>query len=112
MNVGASLRALQSDRVIANVDIARTLGVHVQTISRWRSYTDLQASYCQKLAAFFGLTVDEFLSYGEVESIDVALLRDIFNGHRDKENQCWAGDESPIPSPAHWIVLPKPLEEA
>jgi len=67
MNVGASLRALQKDRVIANVDIARTLGVHVQTISRWRSYTDLQASYCQKLADFFGLTVDEFLSYGFLE---------------------------------------------
>jgi len=27
MNVGASLRALQKDRVIANVDIARALGL-------------------------------------------------------------------------------------
>jgi len=67
MNVGASLRALQKDRVIANVDIARALGVHALTISRWRNYTDLQASYCQKLADFFGLTVDEFLSYGLLE---------------------------------------------
>lgn len=65
MDVGASLRALQRDRVIANVDIARALGVHVQTISRWRKYTDLQASYCQMLAGFFVLTVDEFLRYGE-----------------------------------------------
>ena len=66
MNVGASLRALQKDHAISNMDIARALGVHIQTVSRWRKYADLQTSYCQRLADFFGLTVDEFLAYKAV----------------------------------------------
>lgn len=64
MDVGASLRILQKDRVVAGIDLARALEVHVATISRWRSYRDMRVSDCKRLADYFGLTIDEFLTYG------------------------------------------------
>jgi hypothetical protein len=67
MDTGRALRRLQQERVVANVDIASALGIHPQTVCRWRDYKDLKVSKCQKLASFFGLTLEEFLAYGLLE---------------------------------------------
>ena len=64
MDVGASLRFLLKDRVVAGIDLAKALGVPPQTVSRWRNYRDMRVSDCRRLADYFGLTIDEFLAYG------------------------------------------------
>lgn len=63
IDVGRSLRALQADRDVRNVDLQRAFKVTAPEVSRWRTMTDARLSLVKKWANYFGLTIDEFITY-------------------------------------------------
>lgn len=63
MDVGRSLRAIQLDRDVRNVDLQRAFKVAAPEVSRWRSMKDARLSLVKKWATYFGVTIDEFITY-------------------------------------------------
>jgi transcriptional regulator with XRE-family HTH domain len=64
MNLGKSIRCLQEDRSMPCTKLAELLDVAPQQLSRWRRSEDLKVSVALKVAAVFGLTLDELLKHG------------------------------------------------
>ena len=63
MDVGRSLRAIQADREVRNVDLQRAFKVGAPEVSRWRRMQDAKLSLVKKWANYFGVTIDEFITY-------------------------------------------------
>lgn len=63
MDIGAALKAIQAERGVRNVDLQRALNVKAPEVSRWRAMKDARVSHVKMLADFFGVSIDEFLTY-------------------------------------------------
>jgi hypothetical protein len=63
MDVGRSLRVIQASRNVRNVDLARSFKVPAPEVTRWRRMQDAKLSLVKRWATFFGMTIDEFISY-------------------------------------------------
>lgn len=64
MDLGKSIRRLQDDQSMPCTKLAELLNVAPQQLSRWRGSKDLKVSVALKVAAVFGLTLDELLKHG------------------------------------------------
>ena len=63
IDVGRSLRALQADRDVRNVDLQRAFKVAAPEVSRWRTMKDARLSLVKMWANYFGVTIDQFITY-------------------------------------------------
>ena len=63
-NVGKSLRVAQALRDVKNIDLASEFGVKPQQVIRWRNSPDMPLHKVQDFAAYFEMTLNEFLKHG------------------------------------------------
>ena len=63
MPIADNLCRLQEERNESNYRLAKSLGVHATSVANWREgKTEPMAVYLEKLAAHFGVTVEEMKS--------------------------------------------------
>jgi microsomal dipeptidase-like Zn-dependent dipeptidase len=62
MNIGRSIKIAQEIKGISNVVIALDFDVHVQQVSRWRNASDVKISLASKLADYFDMRLEDFVS--------------------------------------------------
>jgi len=65
IDTGASLRVAQAKNKVSGSSLARAFNVHPQQVMRWRTGSDMKVSLAILLAAFFDLTLAEFIALGE-----------------------------------------------
>lgn len=61
MEFSKKLCDLMQKRNISSYKLAKAIGVHVSTVSNWRAGKDLRIDHLQRVADYFGVTVDELL---------------------------------------------------
>tara|TARA_R110000772_G_scaffold90186_2_gene186378 strand:- start:469 stop:675 length:207 start_codon:yes stop_codon:yes gene_type:complete len=62
MNIGRSIKIAQEIKGISNVVIALDFDVHVQQVSRWRNAPDVKISLASRLADYFDMRLEDFVS--------------------------------------------------
>ena len=65
MDFGYKIRELQKINDVPCNELSRRLGVLPQQLSRWRRADDLKFSTIKKLSEIFGMSVYEFIQFGE-----------------------------------------------
>lgn len=68
MHVGNQIIKLQNTFGMPCIKLAESLNVAPQQLSRWRRAEDLKLSIVKQVADVFGLTIDEFVNYGETKT--------------------------------------------
>lgn len=65
MDFGYKIRELQRINNVPCHELSKRLGVLPQQLSRWRQAEDLKFSTIKKLSEIFGMSVYEFIQFGE-----------------------------------------------
>ena len=65
MDFGYKIRELQRINNVPCHELSKRLGVLPQQLSRWRQAEDLKFSTIKKLSEIFGMSVNEFIQFGE-----------------------------------------------
>ncbi len=63
-DVGKSLRKVQAERRVSNIELAKLFDVTPVQVARWRSATDLKFSRVSQLCDHFSISIDEFAGLG------------------------------------------------
>ena len=63
-NIGKSLRKMQAEQRVSNIELANELGVNPVQVARWRNSSDMKFSRVAELAGRFKMTVEEFANQG------------------------------------------------
>lgn len=61
MSFSENFIALQNKRGLTNYRLAKELGVHATTIQNWRDGKSPQLTHINKVADYFGVTLDELI---------------------------------------------------
>ena len=64
IDTGASLRVAQAKYKVSGSELARAFSVHPQQVMRWRNGKDIKVTLATRLAAHFGVTLEEFIELG------------------------------------------------
>jgi transcriptional regulator with XRE-family HTH domain len=65
MNTGKRIRDLQIDHDITSLQLAKSLGVTPQQLSRWRHSEDIKLSVLLNICNALGVTISEFIGSKE-----------------------------------------------
>ena len=65
MNTGKRIRDLQIDHNIPSLQLAKSLGVTPQQLSRWRHSEDIKLSVLLNICNALGVTISEFIGAKE-----------------------------------------------
>ena len=65
MNLARSIKVASAIKGCAVVEVARGVGVSPSKVSQWRSTGLISLRNIEKLAAYFEMTVSEFIKLGE-----------------------------------------------
>ena len=65
MNIGKRIRDLQIDYDITSLQLAKSLGVTPQQLSRWRHSEDIKLSVLLNICNALGVTISEFIGSKE-----------------------------------------------
>ena len=80
LNLGSVIKRLRIEHAITQEELAEHLGISFQAVSKWETGTTLpDITLLPKLAAFFGVKIDELFSINhedELERIDTMLQRE------------------------------------
>lgn len=80
LNLGSAVKRLRIDHSVTQEELAEYLGISFQAVSKWETGTTLpDITLLPKLAAFFGVRIDELFSVNhedELERIDLMLRRE------------------------------------
>ena len=80
LNLGSVIKRLRIEHSITQEELAEYLGISFQAVSKWETGTTLpDITLLPKLAAFFGVKIDELFSINhedELERIDTMLQRE------------------------------------
>ena len=80
MNLGNVIRHLRAEHAVTQEELADYLGISFQAVSKWETGSTLpDITLLPKLAAFFGVRIDELFSVShedELERIDTMLQRE------------------------------------
>lgn len=80
LNLGSVIKRLRIEHTITQDELAAYLGISFQAVSKWETGTTLpDITMLPKLAAFFGVRIDELFSINhkdELERIDTMLQRE------------------------------------
>ncbi len=80
LNLGSVIKRLRAEHSIKQEELAEYLGISFQAVSKWETGTTLpDITLLPKLAAFFGVRIDELFSVNhedELERIDIMLQRE------------------------------------
>lgn len=68
MHIGNQIVKVQAKFGMSCVQLADELEVAPQQLSRWRGSEDLKLSIVKRVADVFGLSIDEFMCYGEAKA--------------------------------------------
>lgn len=63
MNIGKQIVNIQRDKGIQCQELAKSLGIKPQQLSRWRRSEDLKFSLVEKVSNALGLSIHEFIEY-------------------------------------------------
>ena len=61
-DIGKCIRVAQAIRDIKSSELAEGLGVVPQQVNRWRNASNIRFHQVQRIAQFFDMTLDEFVS--------------------------------------------------
>lgn len=87
MNIGANIRELRKKRGITQEQLAESIGISFQAVSKWETGTSLpDITLVPVLAAYFGVTTDALLSFdrGEMER-DIGRIVDEAFAYRESD---------------------------
>ncbi|MCR5321924.1 MAG: helix-turn-helix domain-containing protein [Lachnospiraceae bacterium] len=80
INLGSTIKRLRAEHAVTQEELAGYLGISFQAVSKWETGTTLpDITLLPKLAAFFGIKIDELFSVDhedELERIDSMLQRE------------------------------------
>ena len=80
LNLGSVIKRLRAEHSVKQEELADYLGISFQAVSKWETGTTLpDITLLPKLAAFFGVRIDELFSVNhddELERIDIMLQRE------------------------------------
>ncbi len=80
LSIGKVIRRLRSEHSVTQEELAEYLGISYQAVSKWETGTTMpDITLLPKLAAFFGVRIDELFSVDhedELERIDLMLRRE------------------------------------
>jgi len=80
LNLGNVIKRLRAEHAVKQEELADYLGISFQAVSKWETGTTLpDITLLPKLAAFFGVRIDELFSVNhedELERIDLMLQRE------------------------------------
>ena len=80
LNLGSVIKRLRTQHHVKQEELAEYLGISFQAVSKWETGTTLpDITLLPKLAAFFGIRIDELFSVShedELERIDTMLQRE------------------------------------
>ena len=80
LEIGRVIRRMRTEHAVTQEELAEFLGISFQAVSKWETGTTLpDITLLPKLAAFFGVRIDEFFSVShedELERIDSLLQRE------------------------------------
>ena len=80
LNLGNVIKRLRAEHSVKQEELAEYLGISFQAVSKWETGTTLpDITLLPKLAAFFGVRIDELFSVNhedELERIDIMLERE------------------------------------
>lgn len=80
LNLGSVIKRLRAEHSVKQEELAEYLGISFQAVSKWETGTTLpDITLLPKLAAFFGVRIDELFSVNhedELERIDIMLQRE------------------------------------
>ena len=80
LNLGNAIKRLRTEHSVTQEELAEYLGISFQAVSKWETETTLpDITLLPKLAAFFGVRIDELFSVNhedELERIDIMLQRE------------------------------------
>lgn len=80
LNLGNVIKRLRAEHSVKQEELAEYLGISFQAVSKWETGTTLpDITLLPKLAAFFGIRIDELFSVNhedELERIDIMLQRE------------------------------------
>lgn len=80
LNLGSVIKRLRAEHSVKQEELAEYLGISFQAVSKWETGTTLpDITLLPKLAAFFGVRIDELFSINhedELERIDIMLQRE------------------------------------
>lgn len=85
LRVGQNIRALRCKRQVSQEDLAETMGVTVQAISKWETgKANPDLALLPKLAEYFGVTIDSLFFVNGAENV---LNED--SAHKLEQNSNW-----------------------
>ena len=80
LEMGRVIRRMRAEHAVTQEELAEFLGISFQAVSKWETGTTLpDITLLPKLAAFFGVRIDELFSVShedELERIDTLLQRE------------------------------------
>ena len=80
LNMGSVIKRLRTEHSVTQEELAAYLGISFQAVSKWETGTTMpDITLLPKLAAFFGVRIDELFSVNhedELERIDNMLKRE------------------------------------
>ena len=80
LNIGSVIRRLRSEHSVTQEELAEYLGISFQAVSKWETGTTMpDIALLPRLAAFFGVRIDELFSVDhedELERIELMLRRE------------------------------------
>lgn len=79
-NVGSYIRLLRVGKNLTQQKLATHLDVAVSSVSNWESGKALPRESWERLASYFGVSVDDLMNGGETEGVvSEGQLRDLFS---------------------------------
>jgi len=63
-NIGKSLRKMQAENRVSNIELAKDLGVNPVQVARWRNASDMKFSRVAQLANKFDMSIEDFAKQG------------------------------------------------
>ena len=57
-----NVRRLMSDKHISSCKLAKSVGVHISTVTNWRDGANPKIEHLKLVADYFGVTVDSLLA--------------------------------------------------
>lgn len=88
IQVGQNIRALRCKRQVSQEDLAETMGVTVQAISKWETgKANPDLLLLPKLAEYFGVTIDSLFLVNEADN----LLPEASARLLEQNSNWWAG---------------------
>ena len=75
LNLGRVIKRLRIEHSITQEELAEYLGISFQAVSKWETGTTLpDITLLPKLAAFFGIRIDELFSINHEDEMELNIL--------------------------------------